>query len=162
MQPEGQMAQGFTDPQATAMGPGGQQVMIVESPSSLPVVVGVLFALYQVLGILGGLAMVLGGALVGGLGGDEAAAAGGIIAVIGVVILIISAVGIWAGILIAQRKKLGVQIAWGLIVVGSVLSILGSILGEVPIDFLGLGCNGICALFVALPLMISSASQHME
>jgi len=162
MQPEGQMAQGFTDPQATVVGPGGQQVMIVESPSSLPVVVGVLFALYQVLGILGGLAMVLGGALVGGLGGDEAAAAGGIIAVIGVVILIISAVGIWAGVLIAQRKKLGVQIAWGLIVVGSVLSILGSILGEVPIDFLGLGCNGICALFVALPLMISSASQHME
>jgi hypothetical protein len=136
--------------------------MIVESPSSLPVVVGVLFALYQVLGILGGLAMVLGGALVGGLGGDEAAAAGGIIAVIGVVILIISAVGIWAGVLIAQRKKLGVQIAWGLIAVGSILSILSSILAEIPIDFLGLGCNGICALFVALPLMISSASRYME
>ncbi len=162
MQPqEGQMAQGFTDAPATTMGPGGQQVMIMQSPSSLPVVVGVLFCLSQGLGILGGLAMVMGGALIGGIGG-EAVAAGGIVAGIGVLILILSGVGVWAGVMIAQRKKLGVHIAWGLIGAGVILSIVSSVLGETSIDYLGIGCNGICALFVGLPLMISSASQHME
>lgn len=148
----GQMAQGFA----------GQQVMMVEQKSSLPIVVGVIFCLAQGLGILGGLAMVFGGALIGGIGGEEAAAAAGIVAGIGVLILLLSGIGIWAGVLIAQRKKLGVKIAWGLIAAGSILSILGSVLGEAPIDFVSLGCNGICALFVGIPLMISSASQHME
>ena len=163
MQPqEGQMAQGFSDAPATTMGPGGQQVMVMQSPSSLPTVVGVLFAISQVLGILGGLAMVFGGALIGGIGGEEAAAAAGIVAGIGALILLLSGAGMWGGVMIAQRKKLGIHIAWGVIAAGSVLSILASVLGETPIDVAGLGCNGICALFVALPLMISSASQHME
>ena len=64
MQPEaGQMAEGFANP----------QVMMMESKSSLPIVVGVIFCLAQGLGILGGLAMVMGGALIGGIGGEEAA-----------------------------------------------------------------------------------------
>ena len=146
------MAQGFA----------GQQVMMVEQKRSLPIVVGVIFCLFQGLGILGGLAMVFGGALIGGIGGEEAAAAAGIVAGIGVLILLLSGIGIWSGVLIAQRKKLVVKIAWGLIASGSILSILSSVLGEAPIYFVGLGCNGICALFVGIPLMISSASQHME
>ena len=152
MQPEeGQMAQGFANP----------QVMMIESKSSLPIVVGVIFCIAQGLGILGGLAMVMGGALIGGIG-DEAVAAGGIVAGIGVLILIISGVGVWAGVMIAQRKKLGVHVAWGLIGAGVILSVVSSVLGETSIDYFGIGCNGICALFVGLPLMISSASQHME
>ena len=75
----GQMAQGF----------GTQQVMIIEQKSSLPIVVGVIFCPAQGLGILGGLAMVFGGALLGGIGGEEAAAAAGIVAGIGVVILVL-------------------------------------------------------------------------
>ena len=153
MQPEaGQMAEGFANP----------QVMMMESKSSLPIVVGVMFCLAQGLGILGGLAMVMGGALIGGIGGEEAAAAAGVVAGIGVLILILSGVGVWAGVMIAQRKKLGVHVAWGLIGAGIALSILASVLGETSIDWGGVGCNGICALFVGLPLMISSASQHME
>tara|TARA_Y100001968_G_scaffold123793_1_gene112806 strand:- start:32 stop:532 length:501 start_codon:yes stop_codon:yes gene_type:complete len=148
----GQMAHGFAT----------QQVMVTGQKSSLPIIVGVIFCLAQGLGILGGLAMVFGGALIGGIGGEEAAAAAGIVAGIGVLILLLSGTGIWAGVLIAQRKKMGVKIAWGLIAAGTILSILGSVLGETSIDFVGLGCNGICALFVGLPLMISSASQHME
>ena len=148
----GQMAHGFAT----------QQVMVAGQKSSLPIIVGVIFCLAQGLGILGGLAMVFGGALIGGIGGEEAAAAAGIVAGIGVLILLLSGTGIWAGVLIAQRKKMGVKIAWGLIAAGTILSILGSVLGETSIDFVGLGCNGICALFVGLPLMISSASQHME
>ena len=153
MQPEaGQMAEGFANP----------QVMMMESKSSLPIVVGVMFCLAQGLGILGGLAMVMGGALIGGIGGEEAAAAAGVVAGIGVLILILSGVGVWAGVMIAQRKKLGIYIAWGLLAASTVFSILTTILGEMPFDWASNACNGICALFVALPLMISSASQHME
>ena len=94
-----------------------------------------------------------------GARGQDAA---GVVAGIGVLILILSGVGVWAGVMIAQRKKLGVHVAWGLIGAGIALSILASVLGETSIDWGGIGCNGICALFVGLPLMISSASQHME
>ena len=148
----GQMAQGFVN----------QQVMMMESKSSLPVAVGVIFCIFQGLGILAGLMLAMGGAFLGGLGGEEAVAAGGLVAGIGVLILIISGVGIWAGVMIAQRKKLGIYIAWGLLAASTVFSILTTILGEMPFDWASNACNGICALFVALPLMISSASQHME
>jgi hypothetical protein len=151
----GQMAQGFAP-----------QVMMIEQKSSLPVVVGVLFCLSQGFVILGGLALILGGALVGGIGADsgvdEAAAAGGILVIFGVAMLLFSGIGIWAGVLIAQRKKLGIYIAWGLCAGFAALSVLTSVVNGTSIDFLNLGCNGFCALFVALPLMISSASQHME
>ncbi len=61
MQPEeSQAAEGFAN----------QQVMMTESKSSLPVVVGILYAIYQILPILGGLALLLGGALIGGLGAE--------------------------------------------------------------------------------------------
>ncbi len=83
-------------------------------------------------------------------------------AILGVVMLIAAGVGIWAGVLMAKRKKLGIHVAWGLIGLGAVLSILTSIMGDMPIDVFTLGCNGVCALFVGLPLMVASASQHME
>ena len=95
-------------------------------------------------------------------GGDEVTGAGAVVAVIGLLLLIIGAVGIWAGVLMAQRKKLGVYIAWGTLGLGVVLSIVSTTAQEIPPDIFTLGCNGICALFVGLPLMISSASQHME
>ena len=143
-----------------------QQVMMTESKSSLPVVVGILYAIYQILPILGGLGLLVGGALIGGLGaeaGDDGTTGlGALVAVFGVVMLIVAGVGIWAGVLIAQRKKLGIHVAWGMIGLGAVLSILTSIMGEMPIDVFTLGCNGVCALFVGLPLMVASASQHME
>jgi len=143
-----------------------QTQVVYETKSSLPVVVGILYAIYQILPILGGLALLFGGALVGGLGAeigdDETTGLGAVIAGIGLLILIIAVVGIWAGVLMAQRKKLGVHIAWGTLGLGAVLSIVLTTLAESPPDMFTLGCNGICALFVGLPLMISSASQHME
>ncbi|HJL64365.1 MAG TPA: hypothetical protein QGF70_02140 [Candidatus Thalassarchaeaceae archaeon] len=157
MQPEeSQAAEGFAN----------QQVMMTESKSSLPVVVGILYAIYQILPILGGLALLLGGALIGGLGAetgdDDTTGFGAVMAILGVVMLIAAGVGIWAGVLMAKRKKLGIHVAWGLIGLGAVLSILTSIMGDMPIDVFTLGCNGVCALFVGLPLMVASASQHME
>ena len=144
----------------------GQPPVIYETKSSIPVVVGVLYAIYQIIPILGGLALLFGGVFLGGLGAesgdDEVTGAGAVVAAIGLLILIIGAVGIWAGVLMAQRKKLGVYIAWGTLGLGAGLSIvLTSIEGLTP-DIFTLGCNGICALFVGLPLMVSSASQHME
>ena len=160
--PETQVAQ-EQPPQAQ---PFGQPPVVYETKSSLPVVVGVLYAIYQVLPILGGLALLLGGAILGGLGAeigdDEATGAGAVVAVIGLLLLVIGAVGIWAGVLMAQRKRLGVHIAWGTLGLGAVLSIVLTTLAETTPDIFTLGCNGICALFVGLPLMVSSASQHME
>ena len=144
----------------------GQPPVVYETKSSLPVVVGVLYAIYQVLPILGGLALLFGGAILGGIGGeygdDEATGAGAVVALIGLLILVIGAVGVWAGVLMAQRKKLGVHIAWGTLGLGAVLSIVLTTLEGMTPDIFTLGCNGICALFVGLPLMVSSASQHME
>ena len=144
----------------------GQPQVVYETKSPLPVVVGVLYAIYQFLPILGGLAFLFGGVFLGVLGaesgGDEVTGAGAVVAVIGLLLLIIGAVGIWAGVLMAQRKKLGVYIAWGTLGLGVVLSIVSTTAQEIPPDIFTLGCNGICALFVGLPLMISSASQHME
>jgi hypothetical protein len=85
-----------------------------------------------------------------------------LLAVGGLLFLIIGAVGIWAGVLMAQRKRLGVHIAWATIGLGAFLSILLTTLDGTSPDILGLGCNAICAMFVGLPLMVSSASQHME
>ena len=96
------------------------------------------------------------------IGDDEATGAGAVVAVIGLLLLVIGAVGIWAGVLMAQRKRLGVHIAWGTLGLGAVLSIVLTTLAETSPDIFTLGCNGICALFVGLPLMVSSASQHME
>ena len=164
MQPEGiqQQVVGQVTSQVDQM---NSQVVVV-TKSSLPAVVGVIFCISQVIGVLLGLMIVMGGALLGGIGaqGDsgDMAAAGGIIAVIGVILMLVSATGVYSGVLIAQRKKFGVHLAWGLIGASVVLSIASSVFGDAAIDVLGLGCNGICAVWVGLPLMIASASQHME
>ena len=144
----------------------GQTPVIYETKSSLPVVVGVMYAIYQALPILGGLALLFGGAILGSIGAesgdDGTTGAGAVIALIGLLILIIGAVGIWAGVLMAQRKKLGVHIAWATLALGTILSIVLTTMEGMAPDVFTLGCNGICALFVGIPLMVSSASKHME
>ena len=144
-----------------------QPPVVYETKSSLPVVIGVLYAIYQILPILAGIAMLLfGGVFLGGLGAEsrksEVVGAGAVVAAIGLLIVIVGAVGIWAGVLMAQRKKLGVNIAWGALGLGAVLSIVLTTMEGMAPDIFTLGCNGICAVFVGLPLMVSSASQHME
>ena len=114
--------------------------------------------------ILGGLALLFGGVFLGGLGAetgdDEVTGAGAVVAAIGLLILLIGAVGIWAGVLMAQRRN-GVYIAWGTLAGRCPQHSFDDSKGMAP-DIFTLGCNGICALLVGLPLMISSASQHME
>jgi len=137
-----------------------------ETKSALPVVVGVIFCIFQVFSLFGGLLLLLGGALIGGLGAEagdsDVADAGAIVGGMGVMLLVMGIIGIYSGVMIAQRKKLGVQMAWGLLGLGAILSIGTSVMLEQPIDPTILGCNGICAVLVGLPLMVGSASQHME
>ena len=152
--------------QPTQTQPFMQTQVVYETKSSLPVVVGIFYAIYQILPILAGLGFLLGGAFFGGLGAEyddsEATGIGAIMAGVGLFFLILGSVGIWSGVLIAQRKKLGVHLAWGTLGLGVVLSLIVTTLLETTPDIFTFACNGICALFVGLPLMISSASQHME
>jgi hypothetical protein len=160
--PETQLIQGQPSPVQGFVQPS----VFYQTKSSLPVVVGTLFAIYSVLPILGGLFMLIGGALLGGFGAetgdDETTGLGMVVAVLGLLILIIGVVGVSGGVLIAQRKRLGVYIAWGTLGIGMVLSIVLTTLEGIQPDIFTISVNSICALFVALPLMISSASQHME
>ena len=49
------------------------------------------------------------------VGDDEVATEAGFAAVIGALIIIIGLAGIVAGVMIAQRKKFGIHLAWGLL-----------------------------------------------
>ena len=146
----------------------GQQVVVIQKQSALPMVIGIIFCIFQIFGFIGAIVLMgIGGTFFIGGGpiidtSNDMTAFGAIIAIIGVLLFIISAIGVWAGVLIAKNRKLGVHIAWGLIGAGVALTIAGNVLGELPINYFNIGCNGFCALFVGLPLLISSVSQQME
>tara|TARA_B100001996_G_C18512622_1_gene536015 strand:- start:266 stop:727 length:462 start_codon:yes stop_codon:yes gene_type:complete len=140
----------------------GQQVVVIQKQSALPMVIGIIFCIFQIFGFIGAI-FLMGIGVAFGIEGDEVwTAFGVIIAIIGALLFIISVIGVWAGVLIAKNRKLGVHIAWGLIGASVALTIVGSVLGELPINYVNIGCNGFCALFVGLPLLISSVSQQME
>jgi len=149
-------------PQAAA----NDQVIIYQEKSSLPAVVGVLFSLSQVLTILAGVALLGVGALFAGwgaeLGDSEVASEAGLVAVFGAFIVILGLAGIVAGVMIAQRKKFGIHLAWGLLGGTVILTFLNSIINDFSFDWTTPVCNGICAAWVGLPLMIESARVHME
>jgi hypothetical protein len=79
---------------------------------------------------------------------------------------------IYAGYAITERQKLGVHLAWGLLAVGLVVSIIVAIFGPMPDApdgqeinepvYLGIAiggqlfCNAICGLMAAIPLMASN------
>lgn len=152
-------------PAAQQVSPTGQ-VIIYQEKSSIPAVVGVLFSLSQVLTILAGVALLGLGAIfvgfAGEVGDDEVATEAGLVAVFGALIVILGLVGIIAGVLIAQRKKFGIHLAWGLLGGTVLLTFLNSVINDFSFDWTTPLCNGICAVWVGLPLMIESARVHME
>ena len=156
----------FLESPAAQQSSSNGQVIIYQEKSSLPAVVGVLFSLSQILTILAGVAILGLGALFVGvsaeLGDDEVATEAGFAAVIGALIIIIGLAGIVAGVMIAQRKKFGIHLAWGLLGGTVILMILNSIISGISFDWTTPLCNGICAVWVGLPLMIESARIHME
>ena len=150
-----------------------QQMILMQQPSSAPKVIGIFVIIYGALNALSGVLGLFGGALLSGveteLGGDGSAS---------LMLIIFSAIGILFGIgfiirgtQINQRKKIGIQIAWILIVISMVLGLLQT--AFVPVDLEGTGlseslyygaqiggqviCNAICGLIVAIPLMVNNA-----
>ena len=136
--------------------------------SAVPVVIGAIYSLFQVLGVLVSLAMLLGGALLAGFApdiGEGAAEAGILVSVLGVVMLALSCLGVYAGILMIRYQKRGIHIALGLLALGVVMNLITNVAMELPAtDGLvgAVAANGICAALVAIPLLVSSISEQME
>ena len=140
----------------------GQPEVQYAKRSVVPVIIGAIYSLAQVLGILAFLAGLLVGPLLIG------SSSGIIVTIPGVIMLAVSCVGLYAGILMIQYKKRGIHIALGMIAVGFVVnSILPPLLmggaGLGPAGLVGsLATSGICAALVAVPLLVSGISEQME
>jgi hypothetical protein len=129
----------------------GQPEVQYAKRSVVPVIIGAIYSLAQVPEILAFLRIIFVGSLLG---------------TFDVLMLAISCVGLYAGILMIQYKKRGIHIALGLIAVGFVMnSILPPLLLGSPVtDGLvgSLATSGICAALVAVPLLVSGISEQME
>ena len=162
MQPQqGQMVQGFTDPQAAGQPAmmGGQQVMVIAQQSPAPTWMGVIMILY---GLITTALAVLN--MAEGL--QE-----GIYMVnqlVGVLVALTIGVG---GFFTFQRKKMGVWMGLGAVGVGTIMGIIlsmsvrdelgGGVMGDMAGGFgviITLACNAFCALMIAIPLMATGSN----
>ena len=154
-------------PTADAGAFGQPEVQYVKR-SVVPVIIGAIYSLFQVLAVLASLAVLLGGALLAGFAsdiGEGAAEAGIFVSVLGVVMLAISCLGVYAGILMIRYQKRGIHIALGLLALGVVMNLIMNVALELPVaEGLGgsLAINGLCGVLVAIPLLVSSISEQME
>ncbi|MDE0708173.1 MAG: hypothetical protein OSB33_04410 [Candidatus Poseidoniales archaeon] len=161
MQPQqGQMVQGFSDPQTVAQPTmvGGQHVLTVPEQSPAPTWMGVI--------------MILWGLLVGIIGFYNIISATGegiplVQQLVG--ILTAAAIGV-GGFLTFQRKKLGVWLGLGAVGLNTVMGIIvsmgvraeaGGVMGDLQggcglIAYLILG--SFCALMIAIPLMATGSN----
>ena len=128
----------------------GQPEVQYAKRSVVPVIIGAIYSLAQVPEILAFLRIIFVGSLLG---------------TFDVLMLAISCVGLYAGILMIQYKKRGIHIALGLIAVGFVMNLIllfmyGGLVGmALPVS---LATSGICAALVAVPLLVSGISEQME
>ena len=128
----------------------GQPEVQYAKRSVVPVIIGAVYSLAQVLLIL----LVLVGYDVGLP-----------LSTFDVFMLASSCVGLYAGILMIQYKKRGIHIALGLIAVGFVVNLItGFLMGSPVTDGLvgSLAKWSICAVLVAVPLLVSGISEQME
>jgi len=146
----------------------GQPEVQYAKRSAVPVIIGAIYSLAQVLGILASLAVLLGGALLASFAsevGPEAADASIFVTILGAIMLALASVGLYAGILMIQYKKRGIHIALSLIAVGFVMNLIMNAAMELPVtDGLvgSLASSGVCAALVAIPLLVSGISEQME
>ena len=147
------------------------QMILMQQPSSAPKVIGVFVIIWGALQILF--------AISGPFINDALSAASQVDSsmqwfdyLLALISILFGLGFIYAGYAISERQKLGVHLAWGLLAVGLVLSILVTIFGPMPpapegqeVDeavYLGitiggqLFCNAICGLMVAIPLMANN------
>lgn len=154
--PEGTILAGTPNvaPAGDDGGAYGQPEVQYAKRSVVPVIIGAIYSLAQVLGILVAIPMAV------------FFFSGSVFGIFAVIMLAVSCVGLYAGILMIQYKKRGIHIALGLIAVGFVMnSILPPLLMGLPVtDGLvgSLATSGICAALVAVPLLVSGISEQME
>ena len=140
----------------------GQPEVQYAKRSVVPVIIGAIYSLAQVPEILSFLYRFL---LVALVHEDYSLMGSGVFLMLDVLMLAISCVGIYAGILMIQYKKRGIHIALGLIAVGFVMNLIMNTAMELPVtDGLvgSLATSGICAALVAVPLLVSGISEQME
>ena len=142
------------------------QVLYVNR-SPVPIIIGAIYSLFQIFGVLGSLAIILGGALLTGFSAEADVEQGfGIgVVVLGVISLTLSSAGVYAGILMIQYKKRGINIALALLLIGFLMNIpMNLAMGDSVLNGLGLSfvTNGICGAIVAIPLLASSIGDQME
>ena len=149
-------------------GASGQPEVQYAKRAAVPVVIGAIYSLFQVFMILASLAVVLGGALLASFAdevGPDAAEAGIMVTLLGVLMLALSCVGVYAGILMIRYQKKGIHIALGLLAIGVIMILIMNVAMELPVaDGLvgSLATNGICAVLVAIPLLSAGISEQME
>jgi len=162
MQPQqGQMAQGFSDPQAVAQPTmvGGQHIITIPQQSPAPTWMGVIMILY---GLITAVLAVLGMA--------EQMEEGIYMVNQLVGVLVALAIGV-GGFFTFQRKKMGVWMGLGAVGLSTVMGIVvsmslrddlgggtgGDIVGGFGLIFT-LVCNAFCALMIAIPLMATGSN----
>ena len=162
MQPQqGQMVQGFTDPQAAGQPTmmGGQQVIVVAQQSPAPTWMGVIMILY-------GLIVTI---FVGfGMATEMQDGIYMVNQLVNIFVAITIGVG---GFFTFQRKKMGVWMGLGALGVSTVMGIIismsvrdefgGGTFGDIAGGFgiiITLACNAFCALMIAIPLMATGSN----
>jgi hypothetical protein len=162
MQPQqGQMVQGFSDPQAAAQPTmvGGQHIITIPQQSPAPTWMGIIMILY---GLITAVLAVLGMA--------EQMEEGIYMVnqLVGVLVALTIGVG---GFFTFQRKKMGVWMGLGAVGLSTVMGIVvsmsirddvgGGALGDIAGGFgliFTLVCNAFCALMIAIPLMATGSN----
>ena len=162
--PQGQMVQGFTDPQAAAQPTmvGGQYVLTVPQQSPAPTWMGVIMIIWALLVGISGI-YDISTAMQEGIGMVQQ--------IVGILAAITIGVG---GFLTFQRKKLGVWLGLGAVGITTVMGIIVSMVAREEVadaaggawgDLAG-GCGLIyylvmgafCALMIAIPLMATGSN----
>ena len=152
-----------------------QQMILLQQPSSAPKVIGIFVIIYGAINALFGLIGALGGALLAEAESELLGTSSDVS--LQVILFALLSVGfgigfIITGVQINNRKKIGVQLSWILIVLSFVLGLLQTMLAT-PEEIAATGlnndafygfqiggtivCNAICGLLVAIPLMVNNS-----
>ena len=161
MQPQqGQMAQGFSDPQAAQPTMvGGQHIITIPQQSPAPTWIGVIMILYGLIA-----------AVLAALNMAEEMGEGIYMANQVVSVLVALTIGV-GGFFTFQRKKMGVWMGLGAVGLSTMMGIVvsmsvrddvgGGALGDVSGGFVlifTLVCNAFCGLMIAIPLMATGSN----